>query len=61
MHSRSLPFPTALSQSVFGATRVLRAEGQQRQVQLSFALYSSANPTYVNHQGPVGENIAQFP
>lgn len=41
--------------------RGLGAEGQQRQVHLSFALYSSANPTYVNHQGPVGENVAQFP
>lgn len=45
--------------SVLGAARGLRAEGTAEAG--AFALYSSANPTYVNHRGPVGENIAKFP
>lgn len=60
LRSHNLPLPKVPLKSVFSAPHGLRAEGRQRQVHLWFALYSSANPTYVNHQGPVGEKHCQI-
>lgn len=52
--THSLSLPKVLLKSVLSTLRGLEVtgEGQQRQVHHSFALYSSANPTYVDHRGP---------